>query len=116
MITAVSESSGRRRSLFRRVVLPLPRKPVSTVTGMRSSAAVCVSVISTPSTSGGAPERLGLPEALPGPLQAPPAALVAGGGLFGELAQRLCDVFRRTSRDGDVGHHLAGHLAIVQGT
>jgi hypothetical protein len=30
------------------VVLPLPKKPVSTVTGMRCSAAVCVSLIVHP--------------------------------------------------------------------
>ena len=45
MITAVSASSGRRSSLFSSVVLPLPRKPVSTVTGMRCSAAFCVSLM-----------------------------------------------------------------------
>src|SRR5437899_4794459 len=116
MITAVSASSGRRSSLLSSVVLPLPRKPVSTVTGMRSSAAVCVSVIATPFDSGGAPERLGSPEILPGPLQAPAAVFVAGAGLLGELAQRLVDVLRRARRDGDVGHHLAGDFAIVQGT
>ena len=42
--------------------------------------------------------------------------LGTGGSLLGELAQRPFDVFRRSGRDGDVGHHLASHLAIVQGT
>src|SRR2546429_3712330 len=113
MITAVSASSGRRKSLFSSVVLPLPRKPVSTVTGMRSSAAVCVSVIATPFGSGGAPERLGFPEALPGPLQAPPAVLVAGARLLCELSPRPFDGLRPAGRPGAVGPHLAGHPAIV---
>src|SRR5262249_45364285 len=66
--------------------------------------------------SGGAPESLGLPEVLPSPLQALPALLLIAGCLFGELAQRLLDVFRRASRDGDVGQNLASYFAIVQGT
>src|SRR6185437_3180019 len=124
MMTAVSASSGRRSSLFSRVVLPLPRKPVSTVTGMRSSAAVwvcvpvCVpvwvSVIFTPSVSP-SPEAPDLPERLPCPLQTAVPVLFARRRLLGELGQRPGDVFRRPGRDGDVGHHLAGHRAIVQG-
>src|SRR3954453_2711315 len=35
MTTAVSAKAGSRRSRLRRVVLPEPRKPVSTVTGIR---------------------------------------------------------------------------------
>src|SRR5579862_315085 len=96
MMTAVSASSGRRSSLFKRVVLPLPRKPVSTVTGMRSSAAVWVSLMFGPNYSLlPAPKALGLLEAFPGPLELLPPALVAGGRLLGELGERLVDIFRR---------------------
>src|SRR5690242_9469021 len=116
MITAVSASSGRRRSLFRSVVLPLPRKPVSTVTGMRSSAAVCVLVISTPFWTALVPEPLGLPERLPRPLKLVPSAFVAGCGLLAELAQRAPDLFGRSGRGGDVGQHAGRHRAVVQGT
>ena len=87
MITAVSASSGRRSSLFSSVVLPLPKKPVSTVTGMRcfggglrvahDSSCFRVSGVSPP-------EALGLPELLPRPLELAAAAFVAGCRLLGE--------------------------------
>src|SRR3984957_16351340 len=163
MMTAVSASSGRRNSLLSRVVLPLPRKPVSTVTGMRCSAAFCVSLMiprlpktrhpdsahshaplapprmpsgQAPSRSGGpshairpfayaplrsglasfrSPKPLGFPEPLPRLLELVAPALFAGGRLLGQFAQCAAHVFRRTGRNGDVGHHLAGHRAIVQG-
>src|SRR6187551_121507 len=115
MITAVSASSGRRNSLFSSVVLPLPKKPVSTVTGMRSSAAVCVFVMLVLTSNVSPPEALGLAELLPRPLELVAAALVAGCGLLGELAQRPGDVFRWAGRERDVVQHLGRHRAVVQG-
>src|SRR5476649_543331 len=114
MITAVSASSGRRSSLLSRVVLPLPKKPVSTVTGMRCSAAFwvefCVSLMSVPLL--GVPEPPGFPELLPRLLEPVAPALFARGRLLGQFAQRPAHVFRGPGRNGDVGHHLAGYRAI----
>src|SRR4029453_12906561 len=110
MITAVSASSGRRSSLFSSVVLPLPKKPVSTVTGMRCSAAVCVSLMNTnphPSGDGGpSPEFVRLPERLPRPLELAAAALLAGLRLLGEALQRFLGVLAGTRRRGEVGQHV----------
>src|SRR3990170_2059119 len=115
MITAVSASSGRRSSLFSSVVLPLPKKPVSTVTGMRCSAAVCVSLMKTldPSCGAGLPEALGLPELLPRPLELAAATLVAGFRLLGDTLQRLLHVLRGTRRRSEVGQHVAADRAVV---
>src|SRR6266545_6491230 len=119
MITAVSASSGRRNSLLSSVVLPLPRKPVSTVTGMRCSAAACVSLMtSNPHPSGDgwpSPEFVRLPERLPRPLEPAAATLVAGIRLLGEALQRLLHVLGGTRRRGEVGQHVAGDRAVVHG-
>src|SRR5260370_35300645 len=115
MITAVSASSGRRRSLFKSVVLPLPRKPVSTVTGMRCSAAFCVSLIFRLRSYLDAPEARGLPEFPPHPLDLAAAAFSAGCRLPGERLERVLHVLRRTGRGRQGGQHIGCHRAIVPG-
>src|SRR5204863_4925526 len=114
----VSASSGRRSSLFSSVVLPLPKKPVSTVTGMRCSAAFCVSLMITQfllSSAEPLPEALGLPERLPRPLRLAAASLGARCRLLGQELERLGDVLGGTGCRGEVGQHMARHRAIVQG-
>src|SRR5882724_10257084 len=132
MITAVSASSGRRSSLLSSVVLPLPKKPVSTVTGMRCSAAFCVSLmksqllISSPRVARIISARLGvtavpspkapsLPEILPGLLEPVATALAAGRRLLGEGLERPGHVLGGTGRGREIGQHMGRHRAIVQG-
>src|SRR5262245_2430571 len=115
MITAVSASSGRRRSLFSSVVLPLPRKPVSTVTGMRCSAAVCVSLISSLYSRVEPPEAVDLPEFLPRPLELAAPALAARSRLPGQGLERGAGIFAGTRRRREIRQHLDGHRAVVQG-